>query len=212
MHIQKVHPNAEELYKERPSDVGWDVTLIARGGERTADTVGDVNDYETGLCVAPPPGYYVEIVARSSLQKHGYMLANNIGIIDPEYRGLIKVQLYKFKESKDLSLPGRYVQLILRPAMYCPVDYHQVDVADQKTSRGAAGFGSTGNRPPSGRSGRLPQADDDESEGQDDDEVPAYKGRYGKAANPTTSATSRRRQSRTGEFPAGGRNRGLDFS
>ena len=54
--------------------------------------------FRTGVKLHPPKGFYYEVVARSSLQKYGYTMANNIGIIDNEYRGEIFVPLFKFDE------------------------------------------------------------------------------------------------------------------
>lgn len=41
----------------------------------------------TGIIVKPAPGYFVMVVGRSSLAKRGLMLANNVGIVDPDYCG-----------------------------------------------------------------------------------------------------------------------------
>jgi len=71
--------------------------------------------YDTGIAICPPEGYYTEIIACSSMVKTGYMLANGINIIDPNYRDTLKICLVKVDESKpDLELPFRLVQLVLR--------------------------------------------------------------------------------------------------
>lgn len=41
----------------------------------------------TGIIVKPEPGYFVMVVGRSSLAKRGLMLANSVGIVDPDYCG-----------------------------------------------------------------------------------------------------------------------------
>lgn len=147
LRYQKMVPDAEDPYKERPSDAGWDLTLISRTDQRSEDDIGEVNMYDTGLRMAPPEGYHIELYARSSLQKLGYMLGNNVGIIDPEYRGNILVGLYKFKEADDLELPFRGVQMILRKTEQ--VMLQQVPHFEETTSRGEDGFGSTGHGAPS---------------------------------------------------------------
>ena len=98
--------------------------------------------YDTGLSIAPGKGYYVDLVARSSLMKQGYMLANGIGIIDNHYRGPLLVGLFKFDEkASDLVLPMRVAQLIPRKIINLGV----VPVEDLGTTkRGEGGFGSTG--------------------------------------------------------------------
>lgn len=139
--VKLLQPNAEAPYKEHKSDAGWDLTLISRTDSRAEDNFQQVNMFDTGVCVVPPLNYHFELVARSSLHKCGYMLANGVGIIDPEYTGEIKVALYKFKECDDIELPFRGVQLILRRTNYAPMDVVK-SIAD--TQRGNNGFGSTG--------------------------------------------------------------------
>ena len=140
--VHRLVGNAELPFKEHDDDIGWDLTLIGRQDNNTEDTTNEVNMYRTGLTVHPPKGYHVEIVARSSLHKSGYMLANSVGIIDPGYTGEIFVPLYKFREGEDLQLPTRAVQMILRKSN----NAHIAESANTGpvTSRGAGGFGSTG--------------------------------------------------------------------
>lgn len=125
------------------SDAGFDLTLIS-----LVRKTGDLYLYDTGVCVCPPPGFYFDMVPRSSIIKSGYMLANSVGIIDPSYRGSIKVPLVKINpDAADLDLPVRIVQLIPRRVHYMCVDEVTCpDVIDDSvnTQRGAAGFGSTG--------------------------------------------------------------------
>lgn len=143
---KKLHPQAHAPYKERNTDIGWDITLVGRVDNRAEDTVGDVNMYNTGISIIPPAGYYLDLVARSSLHKHGYMLVTGTSIIDPEYRGEILVPLFKFREGEDLELPFRAVQIILRPACYTHLSHYSGIMGP--TSRGDRGFGSTGHGAP----------------------------------------------------------------
>lgn len=145
--VCKLRPEAEYPYKERPDDIGYDVTLISRSENRSEDTVGIVNYFDTGISISPPKGHYVDVVARSSLHKTGYMLATGTSIIDPGYTGELKIPLFKFKQCDDIELPFRGVQLILRPAVYA----HLSGVKSlSKTSRGEGSFGSTGFIPQGG--------------------------------------------------------------
>ena len=98
--------------------------------------------FDTGIAVEPPEGYYFELVGRSSISKSGYMLANNIGIIDDSYRGSILVALVKINPSApDLELPCRLVQLI--PRQLVLMEPKEVDELSD-TIRGTGGFGSSG--------------------------------------------------------------------
>ena len=91
--VQKLHPKAEYPYKENQSNAGYDITLVSRTENRAEDETGEVNNFNTGIAIRPPQGHYFEMMARSSLHKHGYMLATGISIIDPGYIGEIIVPL-----------------------------------------------------------------------------------------------------------------------
>jgi dUTP pyrophosphatase len=121
VHWVKMVPQAEAPFKERLSDVGWNVTLIGRVDNRIEDTIGEVNMYHTGIQLVAPSGYHFELVALSNLYKTGYMLASGLTIIDPEYRGELLVPLFKYKEAEDLELPFRAVQLVLRETVHAHV-------------------------------------------------------------------------------------------
>lgn len=124
--------------KAHSSDSGYDITII--GVHKVLSPL--VTLYKTDLQVAPSPGFYTELVARSSLMKSGYMLANNVGVLDESYRGMILVALYKFDQSMpDIELPSRVAQLIVRQNI--PSTIEIVEQLDQ-TARGSGGFGSTG--------------------------------------------------------------------
>ncbi len=145
--VHKTHAKAEYPHKTRASDIGWDITLIGRVDNRAEDDISEVNMFNTGLQIAPPDGYYLEMVARSSLHKNGYTLVTGTSIIDPEYRGELIVPLFKFKDVDDLELPFTAVQLILRKAIYAHVSH---SAGLDLTSRGDKGFGSTGYAPQNG--------------------------------------------------------------
>jgi dUTP pyrophosphatase len=116
--------------------VGYDLTCI-----KVHKNLGMTTLYDTGISVKPPPGYYTEIVPRSSISKTGYILANGVGIIDEDYRGNLLVALTKIDDKKeDLKLPFVACQLLLKKAEYCNLE--EVQNLDE-TERGAGGFGST---------------------------------------------------------------------
>jgi len=124
-------------FKKRISDSGWDLHLV-----KLIKKEGNLYIFDTGVRVAPPRGYYFDLVPRSSIYKSGFILANSVGIIDMTYRGTIKVPLIKVDPSKeDPKLPWRAVQLI--PRRYFPLEMEIVDSLD-RTIRGEGGFGSTG--------------------------------------------------------------------
>jgi dUTP pyrophosphatase len=61
-------------------NIGLDLCPIALHTQ-----VGIVYYLGTGVHVKPSAGYYVEVIARSSLGSRGWQLANGVGIIDPSY-------------------------------------------------------------------------------------------------------------------------------
>ncbi len=134
---KKTDENAVSPYKERASDSGYDLTLIKK-----VKTNGKIEFYDTGISVQPSYGYYFDLVGRSSISKSGYMLANNVGIIDRSYRGSIIVPLVKIDDTKpDLQLPIRLVQIIPRQIQHLQcIEVSELDT----TERGEGGFGSSG--------------------------------------------------------------------
>ena len=139
-----VNPKAKVPTKANDNAIGYDLTIIEECVNPPKHECKNLRFYDTGIQIKPPHGYYLEIHARSSLMKTGYMLANAVGIIDPDYRGNILVALTKFDhDMPDLVLGDgiRVAQLILRnveKACDCVI----VDKLDD-TVRGSGGFGST---------------------------------------------------------------------
>jgi dUTP pyrophosphatase len=133
----KTRKDAQPPFKSRASDSGYDLTLL----EKIKETKY-VEFYDTGIKIEPAHGWYFDMVPRSSLCKSGYMLANNVGIIDRSYRGNIIVPLVKIDSNvEDLKLPIRGVQIIPRPIVH----FELLEVEDlDDTERGDDGFGSTG--------------------------------------------------------------------
>jgi dUTP pyrophosphatase len=143
--IVKVDNEAIVPSKNNYSDAGLDLTIIRESKRLNSDTML----YDTGIKLEIPNGYYVEIVPRSSISKSGYMLANNIGIIDQGYTGNLYVALRKInKDCEDLVLPYKCCQIIMKKQVYPKIiirdDANNAVISMQNTSRGEGGFGSTG--------------------------------------------------------------------
>lgn len=132
----KTHRDAYTPSKAHISDSGYDLHLLTH-----IKTENGVQFYDTCIAIQPPIGYYFELVARSSLAKTGYILANSIGIIDASYTGSIKVALIKVcKDAPDLKLPARLVQLIPRQFLHLSM---QETNNFNRTTRDDGGFGSS---------------------------------------------------------------------
>ena len=125
--------------KAHEGDAGYDLTVI----EQIQIYSKTISAYTTGIRIAPDKGYHTEIVASSSLFKKGYMIVNNIGIIDNIYRGPLIIVLEKIDpNAKDLELPAKIAQLIPRKT----ITFAITEVAElSETDRGEGGFGSTDN-------------------------------------------------------------------
>jgi deoxyuridine 5'-triphosphate nucleotidohydrolase len=139
IHFTKTLDNAVVPSKAHGSDVGYDLTIVAE--HKKVNSVTTM--YDTGIRVRIDHGWYVEVVPRSSIVKSGYMLTNNMGIIDPSYQGNIYVALTKVDpEAPPIELPYRGFQIIIRR------QNHAIWIEDNvasETSRRDGGFGSSGN-------------------------------------------------------------------
>ncbi len=133
----KTREDAIAPTKNRFSDSGYDLTVLSKIKESNG-----VIYYDTGIAVEPENGYYFEIVGRSSISKTGWMVANNIGIIDASYRGSIIVALVRVNQTADeITLPMRLVQMIPRKLIFME-GVEKMSLSD--TKRGTGGFGSSG--------------------------------------------------------------------
>ncbi|HYZ24537.1 MAG TPA: dUTP diphosphatase [Rhodopila sp.] len=97
----------------------------------------------TGLTVALPAGYELQIRPRSGLAlRHGITLPNTPGTIDEDYRGEIQVILLNAgQQTFTVSRGERIAQAVLAPVSRAV--WREVASLDE-TARSVDGFGSTG--------------------------------------------------------------------
>ncbi|TVR13285.1 MAG: dUTP diphosphatase [Planctomycetota bacterium] len=97
----------------------------------------------SGMCIALPPGWEIQVRPRSGLAyKQGVTCLNTPGTIDADYRGEIKVLLINHGDASFTIERGmRIAQLVLAPVFR--VQWQQVATLDD-SARGVGGFGSTG--------------------------------------------------------------------
>lgn len=173
--------DAKMPQKAHDSDVGYD--LVAAGEPEIVgvyDEAGegwsriDYIQYRTGVKISGKlilksrlggevifNNLHSLIYPRSSISKYDLVLANSVGVIDPEYTGEILVRFKYIAQPEDLVLnkkTGRLFIDVNRGRIYKKGDkiaqlvpMKQLDdvkftVVDkiEKTERGAGGFGSTG--------------------------------------------------------------------
>src|SRR6185295_2106641 len=139
--VQRLDPELPLPQQQHTDDAGYDLHAresveLAPGGGRAL--------VPTGLAIAIPSGYAGFILPRSGLAlKHGVTCLNTPGLIDPQYRGELKVLLVNTDPAQPYTIErgDRIAQLVLQrveAVQWCEVD--QLD----STARDTFGFGSTG--------------------------------------------------------------------
>jgi dUTP pyrophosphatase len=98
---------------------------------------------KTGLSVAVPHGFEVQVRSRSGLAlKHGVMVLNSPGTVDADYRGEVGVILMNFGRDPFVFKQGeRIAQMGVYAVVMCAAE--EVEALDD-TARGSGGFGHTG--------------------------------------------------------------------
>ena len=82
--ITRIHPSAQIPRYETAAAAGFDLVSV----EDVTIDPGRVGFVPTGLVIQVPTGMFLGIFARSSTPlKRGLMVANGVGVIDPDYCG-----------------------------------------------------------------------------------------------------------------------------
>ena len=139
--VQRLDPELPLPRQQHTDDAGYD--LHARERVDLAPGVGR-SLVRTGLAVAIPPGYAGFVLPRSGLAlNHGITCLNTPGLIDPLYRGELKVLLVNTDPETPFTVErgDRVAQLVIQHVEQ--VDWKEVDTLDV-TERDTFGFGSTG--------------------------------------------------------------------
>jgi dUTP pyrophosphatase len=100
----------------------------------------------TGVSIfVEDPGLAAMILPRSGLgHKSGIVLGNLVGLIDSDYQGPLMVSCWNRSDAPFTINPGdRIAQLVLVPVVQAEFDVVEDFAA---STRGAGGFGSSGNR------------------------------------------------------------------
>ena len=141
LRVQRLDPELPLPSQQHPDDAGYDLharedATIAAGGGRAL--------VPTGIALAVPSGCAGLVLPRSGLAlRHGVTCLNSPGLIDPLYRGEIKVLLVNTDPTDDYTVHrgDRIAQLVLQRVEL--VEWRVVNGLDA-TERDAFGFGSTG--------------------------------------------------------------------
>ena len=127
----------------RAGDAGYDLRATERVSippERPRGSSGP------GIAIALPEGVAGLVTPRSGLAiEHGLTLLNAPGLIDPNYRGEIKVILHNTSERRyTVEIGDRIAQLLLVP--YWAPELEVVDELAAHRRAAPTGFGSSGRR------------------------------------------------------------------
>lgn len=128
-----------------PGAAGMDLRAAVPEGEDLVIQPGARALVPTGLSIAVPAGYEAQVRPRSGLAlKHGVTCLNSPGTIDSDYRGEVGVILANLgAEAFTIRRGDRVAQMVI--AAYVTAAWAETNSLDE-TTRGAGGFGSTGQR------------------------------------------------------------------
>lgn len=138
--------------KIKQTDKGLPLPNYATGGSVACDLhsaedvvlkKGEFKAIDTGIKVALPPGYELNIRARSGLAaKHGISMANGVGTLDWDYRGPVKAILINHGPEDFVIKKGdRIAQMVLNKVEL--IDWEVTEELEE-TGRNEGGLGHTG--------------------------------------------------------------------
>ncbi|MCW2985154.1 MAG: dUTP diphosphatase, partial [Conexibacter sp.] len=139
--VRLLHADARPPARTRPHDAGYDLSSV----EALTLAPGERRLVGTGVAVAIPPGIAGLVTPRSGLAiNQGIHPLNSPGLVDPNYRGELRVALHNAgAEPVDISVGDRIAQLLLVP-FWAPSLIVVEDLPASPDDRGEAGFGSSG--------------------------------------------------------------------
>ncbi|MGE4295535.1 MAG: dUTP diphosphatase [Campylobacterales bacterium] len=137
--LKKLHPDAIVPAYQSTEAAGFDLHAL----EDAELVAGDRALIKTGLAIALPQGYELQVRPRSGLAlKHGVTVLNSPGTVDSDYRGELMIILINHgHETFSIKKGERIAQAVLKEVIQA--DFAVVDELDA-TERGHKGFGSTG--------------------------------------------------------------------
>lgn len=136
--IQKINDNAKIPEYAHPTDAGADIFA----SKTVTFEAGETKIVPTGIKVAIPTGYEIQIRPRSGMSfKTGMRIANAPGTIDSDYRGEVGVIMTNtYNASWTIMQGDKIAQMVIAPVPM--IKWIETDNLDD-TERGQGGFGST---------------------------------------------------------------------
>lgn len=150
-----------------PRDIGYDVKAVKEpeicGSKHIDGLYSSIEyiEYDTGICLdtiqrGSEEDVFTLVFPRSSISKKNLMLANSIGLIDPEWRDSVKCRFKYIPQPEDfVFLDGRIFIRINEQKIYkigdkiCQFIFLKnenldIQYVEQLAESGRGGFGSTG--------------------------------------------------------------------
>ncbi len=141
--VQGIHKDALLPHKATSGSAGFDFYALEDTYVHPINvTNSESTKIRTGISLAIPEGYVGLLVERSSLHGKGVTLANNIGVIDSDYRGEILIATKSLTNNTVKIEKGQRVAQLLIVAVPS-VNLWVVRELDE-TVRNVGGFGSSG--------------------------------------------------------------------
>ena len=142
--IQKLPHGQNFPLPKYETELSAGVDLLAAISEPITLLPGQRQIIPSGIAIALPAGYEAQIRSRSGLSlKHGVVVLNSPGTVDADYRGELKGIMINHGDEPFTITPGmRFAQLVI--ACISQAIWEVVEDLPQDTTRGSAGFGSTG--------------------------------------------------------------------
>jgi dUTP diphosphatase len=141
LQVRLLHPAAQPPARTRPGDAAYDLRCLQGFSlwPRERATV------PTGVAIALPQGVAGLVTPRSGLaSRHGISLVNSPGLIDPNYRGELRIILVNLGDARFEAHAGdRIAQLLLVPFVAPDVSVVE-ELPPSPDDRGEDGFGSSG--------------------------------------------------------------------
>ena len=137
--IRRLRPDVALPAYQTAESAGFDLAA----SEDVTVNPGEVALVPTGLVIEVPHGHFLGVFARSSTPlKRGLMVANGVGVVDPDYSGPddeVKIEVVNFTEQPvHVKRGDRIAQ-----GLFIPVVQARWIEADEIRTASRGGFGST---------------------------------------------------------------------
>jgi dUTP diphosphatase len=141
LELRLLHPAARPPRRAHDGDAGYDLACV----EPFTLWPGTRRVVGTGVAIALPPGIAGLVVPRSGLAvRYGLAIVNTPGLIDPGYRGEIRVPLLNTGDEPFTARAGERIAQLLMVPFWTPELRVAEDLPAAGDGRDVAGLGSTG--------------------------------------------------------------------